>query len=475
MNNSKLLVLDLFLILILSSCSVKEINEETPYAIQLQEVRSYYKAIDIKERLEEYGVEPYILSEKTNDGNWYRILSGAEKSIDDIKIYQKELESENFMNDSKIINFQKIEENLVLDFEDNLYERKRLSSNKPNIPEKIYDLVNKFPKDKNFIVKSFFITNSPDSLSDMSKFKSSYDNIKHDLPRGIYMRSLMKKSKAIAEVIYEDNLFGDRVTLDIIKLKENLDLGLPENTNIESNEIANYFAELILKTGDYVFEDKLKIKVSSFQKLYGYKVTIQPKRNKEGLRTYFCLVSKDSKFLVFSQSTDKTDDEIIDIIEELGESDGLASYDEFYNAFYTLPTTCKINDEFISIYSEKLTSRYARSRRYAKWAKKMVGHWNTRANFSGEENNNWSVSFFDLLSDNNVNLVYNNLYIDSKKSKRYSDIIDVVDNQGVIDKGKYPSELSFPGNRFVISINNTNRGKLTRDKMLVIAKCLQVQ
>ena len=100
----------------------------------------------------------------------------------------------------------------------------------------------------------------------------------------------------------------------------------------------------------------------------------------------------------------------------------------------------------------------------------MVGHWNTRANFSGEENNNWSVSFFDLLSDNNVNLVYNNLYIDSKKSKRYSDIIDVFDNQGVIDKGKYPSELSFPGNRFVISINNTNRGKLTRDKMLIIAK-----
>ena len=186
-------------------------------------------------------------------------------------------------------------------------------------------------------------------------------------------------------------------------------------------------------------------------------------------------MSKDSKFLVYSQSTDKTDDEIIDIIEELGESDGLASYDEFYNAFYTLPTTCKINDEFISIYSEKLTSRYARSRRYAKWAKKMVGHWNTRANFSGEENNNWSVSFFDLLSDNNVNLVYNNLYIDSKKSKRYSDIIDVFDNQGVIDKGKYPSELSFPGNRFVISINNTNRGKLTRDKMLIIAKCLQVQ
>ena len=67
------------------------------------------------------------------------------------------------------------------------------------------------------------------------------------------------------------------------------------------------------------------------------------------------------------------------------------------------------------------------------------------------------------------------LYIESKKSKRYSDIIDVIDSQGVIDTGKYPGELSFPGNRFVVSINNSDRGRLTSDKMLTIAECLQVK
>ena len=78
-------------------------------------------------------------------------------------------------------------------------------------------------------------------------------------------------------------------------------------------DIADYFAELILDTGNYAFEDKLKVKVSAFQKLHGYKVTIQPKKSKASLRTYFCLVSKDSKYLVFSHSTDKSDDEIIEI------------------------------------------------------------------------------------------------------------------------------------------------------------------
>ena len=112
-----------------------------------------------------------------------------------------------------------------------------------------------------------------------------------------------------------------------------------------------------METGNYVFEDKLNIKLSSFQKLNGYKVTIQPKNNKEYLRTYFCLVSKDSKYLVFSQSTDKTDDEIVEIIEGLGETDGLNSYDEFYNAFYAIPANCGIEDTFISIYSEKLKQK----------------------------------------------------------------------------------------------------------------------
>ena len=75
------------------SCSNIEINEDIPYAVQIKEVRSYYKAIDIRDRLEDKKIESYILSEVTDDGNWYKVLTGAEKSIDDIKKYIKTLES----------------------------------------------------------------------------------------------------------------------------------------------------------------------------------------------------------------------------------------------------------------------------------------------------------------------------------------------------------------------------------------------
>lgn len=473
MNLSKIFFI-LFLVPSFFSCSNIEINEDIPYAVQIKEVRSYYKAIDIRDRLEDKKIESYILSEVTDDGNWYKVLTGAEKSIDDIKKYIKTLESIINTDNLKIINYQNIQKNLDLDFENHLIERKRLQSKQPNLPKKIFDLINKFPDDKNFIVKSFFVTNCPDSLTDIGKYRVSYRDIKHDLPRGIYMQSLMKKSNAIAEVIYEDNLFGDKITIDIVELKDNFNLGLLDGQQLTSENIANYFAELILDTGNYVFEDKLKINISSFQKLNGYKVTIQPKNNKEYLRTYFCLVSKDSKYLVFSQSTDKKDDEIVEIIENLGETDGLNSYDEFYNAFYTIPANCGVEDTFVSIYSKKLTNDYTRRRGYAKWSKKMVGHWQTTANFSGEDNNSWSVSFFDLLNQSNVELIYNDLYLDSKKSARYFKIIDVLNEKGVISTGKYPDEMSFPGNRFVVSINNMNLGRLTSDKMLTIADCLQL-
>ena len=137
------------------SCSGPQINEEIPYALQVKDVRSYYKAIDIRDRLEDKGVGSYIISEDTDDGNWYRVLTGAEKSIDAVKEYRKSLESKIAINQLKIINYQTIEKNLDLDFEDHLDERQRLQSERPNVPEKIYDLINKFPDDNNFIVKSF--------------------------------------------------------------------------------------------------------------------------------------------------------------------------------------------------------------------------------------------------------------------------------------------------------------------------------
>lgn len=471
----------LFVIILVASCSSdKKINDESPYAIQIKEVRSIYKAEDIMNRLNKMGVNSYIIAEEQDDGTWYRIISGAEKNLDGIQDHKQDIEKKGGFKNLEIVNFQNIKDNLVIDYKETKKESERIKTLKPDIPEKIYNVIDKFPDDGNFIVKNFFIVNCPDSVKDIKKFRDGY-NVNHDLPRGISMKSLMMKSECIAEVIYEDNLFDDRVTIDIAKLKKDHGIKVDNvqkssiinlSRNVKQMDIANYFAELILETGRYSFEDKVKISVSSYQEFAGYKVTIKPSKRKDEYRTYIVLVSKDLNHVVFSQSTEKSEEQILEIIKNLGKGDGLNSYDEFYNAFYTLPSTIK--DQFVCFTTEQLTSRYARQRNNAKWARKMVGHWHSTAYFYSEEKRNYVVSFFDLLYESQVDYIYKTLYIDDQSSSSRSFEIDVKGKTGITFKGTYPTEVSFPSGRNVIVTANGSSGRLKLVDMLEVCESMQV-
>jgi len=471
----------LFVVIFVVSCSSdKKINDESPYAIQIKEVRSIYKAEDIMNRLDKMGINSYIIAEEQDDGTWYRIISGAEKNLDGIQNHKQDIEKKGGFKNLEIVNFQNIKDNLVIDYKETKKESERIKTLKPDIPEKIYNVINKFPDDGNFIVKNFFIVNCPDSVKDIKKFRDGY-NVNHDLPRGISMKSLMMKSECIAEVIYEDNLFDDRVTIDIAKLKKDHGIKVDNvqkssiinlSSNVKQMDIANYFAELILETGRYSFEDKVKISVSSYQEFAGYKVTIKPSKRKDEYRTYIVLVSKDLNHVVFSQSTEKSEEQILEIIQNLGKGDGLNSYDEFYNAFYTLPSTIK--DQFVCFTTEQLTSRYARQRNNAKWARKMVGHWHSTAYFYSEEKRNYVVSFFDLLYESQVDYIYKTLYIDDQSSSSRSFEIDVKGKTGITFKGTYPTEVSFPSGRNVIVTANGSSGRLKLVDMLEVCESMQV-
>ena len=71
----------------------------------------------------------------------------------------------------EIINYKNISENLVVNISNNIEESKRINSIKPDLPNKLFSLVEKFPRDDNFIVKNFFLVNCPDSVKDIRKYK----------------------------------------------------------------------------------------------------------------------------------------------------------------------------------------------------------------------------------------------------------------------------------------------------------------
>ena len=70
MKRFKLILFFISTALFLFSCGGKEIDEQTPYALQIKEVRSYFKALDIQKRLGQKDIDSYIFYDETNDGNW---------------------------------------------------------------------------------------------------------------------------------------------------------------------------------------------------------------------------------------------------------------------------------------------------------------------------------------------------------------------------------------------------------------------
>ena len=61
------LLLNSIILLLLYSCSDTQISEETPYTVQIKEIRSYYKAKDIEERVKSKGIDAYITGRGGNE------------------------------------------------------------------------------------------------------------------------------------------------------------------------------------------------------------------------------------------------------------------------------------------------------------------------------------------------------------------------------------------------------------------------
>lgn len=473
----------LLFILFLTSCgnTIEKFNEEKPYAIEIAKERSFYQAEKLTNRLIDLEEKAYMIQyadSLKNDGKWYYILCDNFDVLDSAKSKRKALEEQLNLEDLKIVTFDKFK-NAVFKLNDiKDKEEEKIASSKPNINNDVFDVIKKFPESNALFVEKTFILNSPSNPEDLNGYSVPF-KFKTDLPRGISKKLMLQKTTAFSEVIYKDNLYNDRVTIDIGKLRKDKPLVLQAsfaNSSFDNKnfEIAEEYANLILDTGDYLFEEKKKIEINASLNLSGYKVTIEPRKNY--FRTYIILVDKSKKYVVFSQSTDKTEEELIKILSDIGKGDGLLDFNEIYNTFYTIPESIIDNDKFIGFTIDKLDWSYAKDRNYSKWSSKMIGHWQATGYFLNTKKGVWAYSIFDLLTTDNQNYIYGNLYSTKKGKNKYE--INVYGTDGYIKYTGYKSrkktgEINFGINRYVCAIVNTRKSWFTKDELLERAESLQ--
>lgn len=487
-------VLTIISVFLLISCSsekeriIEKFSKENPYAIQIAKERSFYQAEKLTNRLLDMEIDAYMIQYSDSiddDGKWYYILCDNIEVLDSAKNIRSRLEKQFELKGLKIATFDKFK-NAIFQLDSlKQKEKKKITSNKPNVNEDVFKVINKFPESNSLLVQRTFVINTPSDPENMKGFSSIY-SFQMDLPRGISKKQILKDMTAFSEVIYKDNLYEDKVTIDIGKLrivKPSINHASIINlNNNESFEIAEEYADLILETGDYLFEEKKEIEINSYTKLYGYKVTIEPKKNY--FRTYLILVDKSNQYIIFSQSTDKSEKELIEILSDIGQGNGLLNYDEFYNTFYTIPENIVDNDLFIGFTIDKLDWSYAKNRRYVKWSKEMVGHWNATGYFYNAKKGIWTYSIFDLLTVDNQDYIYGGLYSNSRTKNKYE--INVYGTNGFViytdeinwktyKSYKKTSEISFGINRYVSAIGNSENSWFSKDELLERAESLQFE
>lgn len=291
---------------------------------------------------------------------------------------------------------------------------RKIAANEPDVPAEVKAVVNKFPANNMFYVQNMGVTPLTDKGIENAKGQ------KLDLPRGLKLNYLKKKGcTAFSTVIYKDNLFGDQVTLQIVKhgkcrqIQQAGFVPIPTEHNNETLQLCSEIANLILETGDYADEHKDGYKISAYKELSGYKVTLT---DKNITRNYYILTDADGEFIYMTQSTKESDAEIVEMLQEIGKTDGLVTYQEFYNSFYLQSDHLVGSDQFLGYYLKRLTKQYAKERNNAKWARKMVGHWETSYFFFNPSKGLYTVSLFDMLTGDKRREIYNQLYMKNPDS-----------------------------------------------------------
>lgn len=474
-------VLNLLLVsMILSSCGVKQFSNSSPFAVELGRVRSYYQAQKLEQRLKKMKIRAYMVvlaDEMDQSSKWYVMLCGAKKDTVEAVKLQMELGIKYKLKDLETVNYLRLKPYLLPFDKAALEEIENMNAIRPDLPENIYELIEKFPKSDILNIEDVGLYNFPKEGVPSSQFSSFY-NASLDLPRGISKATVVQKAEAFAEVIYKDNLYGDQVTVDVLKLSKDHNIqGMPRarltqnggsGQSHDPDHIAWYFAAMILNTGTYTTEEYEKIVVQSYTALHGYKVVIEPGGGQ--LRTYMILVDIVGGFVIFSQSTQKTDLEILEYLSNFGKSKGMLDYSEFHNTFFTIPKCLEAGDVFLGFHSEILGNDYAYNKGYANWAKAMVGHAVSTTDFYNTQlRMAWGCSAFDLLTYSKKDYIYNDMYRSQRSSGKIS--IKVNDSDGFYISEYYIREINFPTpDRHVLAVFGTG---MSRDNLLIRAKKFQ--
>ncbi|MCP4873130.1 MAG: hypothetical protein GY898_30930 [Proteobacteria bacterium] len=451
-----------------------EFGEDHPHAVQISEVRSVYHARQMQERLEVMGVESEISAVRDAEGAglWYVVLAGATDDPAAVRETRQLLQNTHQLDGLELVNWYDLAVRVVDQEIGGIEEQALVVANTPHVGSDVVEVVQRYPYSNVFNVERLTVYLSPGEGESLSRYGTFLNVVGSDLPRGTTRNLILGQTLAWSEAILTDNLYGDRVTLNVLKLKP--DHGI-------EGDVADYYSQRILDTGRYTTELVDPFDVMGTERLIGNKVTIEPRAGT--FRVYVILVDPTGGWVYFSQSTEKTDEELKEVLALIGRSNGMFEYSEFYNTFHTIPDVRKAGDSFLGFNMDRLRSAYARNKGNKQWAKQCVGHWSANGFFHNTESGAWSFGIFDLLTSTAAGATYD-LYGDTTTGNKVLEVYGAsgwVVNEQRWNKRTYktyqwPNEVNFRQGRYICMVNNAmDSGWLKQEGLVARANSMQLE
>lgn len=147
-------ILALLLVACNKETKVESFNEEKPLSVEITKERSYYQADRIVKRLAKMGMEAYVLEETTEDGQWYRVTSGAFADSAQVEQFVAQIDSLFNLHPTAVLNYTDLDSTARTPItKEVVKEQHRIDANPPHVPQEIVKVAQMYPDNVMFNIK----------------------------------------------------------------------------------------------------------------------------------------------------------------------------------------------------------------------------------------------------------------------------------------------------------------------------------